>query len=55
MKSKIKFEIHLSAKEAHFLDATVSLNHGKLRTTLFTKSTDFHFYLKTHLAIHHMF
>ena len=46
MKSKIKFEVHLSTKEAHFLDATVSLNHGKLRTTLFTKPTDFHFYLK---------
>ena len=47
MKSKIKFEIHLSANEVHFLYVTVSLNHGKLRTTLFTKPTDSHFYLNT--------
>ena len=47
MKSKIKFEIHLSTNEVHFLDVTVSLNHGKLRTTLFTKPTDSHFYLNT--------
>ena len=47
MKSKIKFEIHLSTNEVHYLDVTVSLNHGKLRTTLFTKSTDSHFYLNT--------
>ena len=47
MKSKIKFEIHLSSNEVHFLDVTVSLNHGKLRTTLFTKPTDSHFYLNT--------
>ena len=42
MKSKIKFEIHLSTNEVHFLDVTVSLKHGKLRTTLFTKPTDSH-------------
>ena len=47
MKSKIKFEIHLSTNEVHFLDVTVCLNHGKLRTTLFTKPTDSHFYLTT--------
>ena len=47
MKFKIKFEIHLSTNEVHFLDVTVSLNHGKLRTTLFTKPTDSHFYLNT--------
>ena len=47
MKSKIKFEIHLSTNEVHFLDVTVSLNHGKIRTTLFTKPTDSHFYLNT--------
>ena len=47
MKSKIKFEIHLTTKEVHFLDVTVSLNHGKLRTTLFTKPKDSHFYLNT--------
>ena len=47
MKSKIKFEIHLSTNKVHFLDTTVSLNHGKLRTTLFTKPTDSHFYLST--------
>ena len=47
MKSKIKFEIHLSTNEVHFLDVTISLNHGKLRTTLFTKPTDSHFYLNT--------
>ena len=47
MKSKIKIEIHLSTNEVNFLDVTVSLNHGKLRTTLFTKPTDSHFYLYT--------
>ena len=47
MKSKIKFEIRLSTNEVHFIDVTVSLKHGKLRTTLFTKSTDSHFYLNT--------
>ena len=36
MKSKIKSEIHLSIYEIHFLDVTVCLKHGKLRTTLFT-------------------
>ena len=45
MKSKLKFKIHLSTKEVHFLDVKVSLNHGKLRTTLFTKPTDSYFYL----------
>ena len=47
MKSKIKFEVHLSTNEVHFLDVTVSLNHAKLRTTLFTKPADPHFYLNT--------
>ena len=47
MKSKIKFEIPLSTNEVHFLDVTISLNHGKLRKALFTKSTDSHFYLNT--------
>ena len=47
MKSKIKFEIHLSTNEVHFLDVTISLKHGQLRRTLFTKHTDFHFYLNT--------
>ena len=47
MKSKIKFEIHFSTNEVHFLDITVSLKHGKLRTTLFTKPTDSHLYLNT--------
>ena len=47
MKSKIKSEIHLSTNQVHFLDVAVSLKHGKLRTTLFTKPTDSHFYLNT--------
>ena len=47
MKSKIKFEIHISTNEVHFLDVTVSLKDGKLRITLFTKYTDSHFYLNT--------
>ena len=47
MKSKINFEIHLSTNEVHFFDVTVSLNHGKLRTTLFNKPADSHFYLNT--------
>ena len=34
MKSKIKFQIHLSIIEVQFLDVTVSLKHGKLRTAL---------------------
>ena len=41
IKSKIKFEIHLFNNEVHFLD----VKHGKLRTTLFTKSTDSRFCL----------
>ena len=47
MKSKIKLEIHLSANEVHFLYVIVSLKHGKLRTTLFTKPIDSQFYLNT--------
>ena len=47
MKSKIKFNIHLSTNEVHFLDVTISLKHGKLTTTLFTKRTDSHFYPNT--------
>ena len=47
MKSKNKFEIHLSTNEVHFPDVTVYLKHGILRTTLFTKHTDSHFYLNT--------
>ena len=47
MKSNMKFEIHLSTNEVHFLDVTVSLKNGKLRTTLFTKPTNSHFYLNT--------
>ena len=47
MKSKIKFEIHLFTNEDQFIDVTVSLKHGKLRTTLFTKTTDFYFDLNT--------
>ena len=39
MKSKIKFEIHLSTNEVPFLHVTVSLKHGKVRTTLFYKLT----------------
>ena len=45
MKSKIKFEIPLSTNEVHFLDMTVSLNYGKLRTTLFTKPIDSYFFV----------
>ena len=47
MESKIQFEIHISTNEVHFLDVTVSLKHGKLRTKLSTKPTDSHFYLHT--------
>ena len=45
MKSKIKFEVHLSTNEVHILDIKVSLNYGKLRTILFTKPIDSHFYV----------
>ena len=45
MKSKIECEIHLSTNEVHFLDVKVSLKHGKLRATLFTKPTDSYFSL----------
>ena len=48
MKSKIKFEIHLSTNEVPFLHVTVSLKHGKVRTTLFDKPTyNSLFYLNT--------
>ena len=45
MKAKIKLKIHLSTHEVHFLDVTVSLKYGKLRTTLLTKPTNSHSYL----------
>ena len=45
MKSEIKSEIHLSIYEIHFLDVTVCLKHGKLRTTLFTYRTHSYFHL----------
>ena len=47
MKSKIKFEIHLSTNEFRLVDVTVSLKLGKLRTILFTNLTCSHFYLST--------
>ena len=47
MKSKIKLKINLFTNEIHFLDVIISLKHGKLRTTLFTKPTDSQFYLHT--------
>ena len=47
MKSEIKFEIHLSTNEVYFFDVTVSLKHGKLSTTFFTKPADSNFYLNT--------
>ena len=47
MESKIQFKIHLFTNQVHFLDVTVSLKHGKLRTKLSTKPTDSHFYLHT--------
>ena len=40
MKSKIELEIHPSTNKVHFLDETIYLKHGKLRTTPFTKLTD---------------
>ena len=43
--NQIKSEIHLSTNKVLFLDVTVSLKHGKLRTTLFTKPIDSEFYL----------
>ena len=58
IKSKPKFEIHLSTNENHFLDVTVPLKHGKSRITLFTKPTHSHFYLKTssyHSSSYHSF
>ena len=45
IKPKIKFKIHLSTNEVHFLDVTVSLKHERLRTALFTKPTGSHFCL----------
>ena len=45
MTSKIKFKVHLLFSKIQLLDVTVSLKHGKLNTTLFTKPTDSHFYL----------
>ena len=49
MKSKIKFEIHLSTNEIYFLVVRISLKYGKLRTTLFTKPTDSQFILFCYL------
>ena len=44
---KKKFKIHFSPNEFRVLDVTVSLKHGRLRTTPFSKATDSHFYLNT--------
>ena len=41
----VKF--HLSPNEVHFGDVTVCLKYKKLRTPLFTKPPDSHFYLNT--------
>ena len=46
MKSVIKFDIHQSSK-VHFLDVTISLFNGTLKTDLYSKPTDSHLYLNT--------
>ena len=45
MKSKIKFDINQSTKSVQFLDVEVSLQHGKIVTTVYSKPTDSHVYL----------
>ena len=42
----IKFETETSLKEIHFLDVTVNLTEGIPSTTLYTKPTDAHNYLR---------
>ena len=45
MKSCIKFETNISKHSVNFLDVTISLNDGKLSTSLYTKPTNDHLYL----------
>ena len=45
MKSDIKFEVHYSQSSVNFLDVTVFMDNGMLKTTLFSKPTDAHMYL----------
>ena len=46
MKSKIKFEIHLSVNEVHFIDVSF-FKTWKIKDKTVTKPTDSHFYLNT--------
>ena len=45
MKSEIRFEVNQSEKEVNFLDVSVTMENGQLRTSLFSKPTDAHLYL----------
>ena len=45
MKSKIKFESSISKEAVNFLDVTVKISDGVIKTTLYSKPTDAHLYL----------
>ena len=45
MKSKIKFETNYSRESVNFLDVTVDLSDGKIKTSVYSKPTDSHLYL----------
>jgi hypothetical protein len=47
MKSNIKFEANMSEETVNFLDVKVSVINNKLKTSLYTKSTDAHLYLNS--------
>ena len=47
MSSKIKFEANMSEETVNFLDVKVSVVNNKLKTSLYTKSTDAHLYLNS--------
>ena len=45
MKSKIEFETNFSRESVNFLDVTVDLSDGKIKTSVYSKPTDSHLYL----------
>ena len=47
MKSKIKFETSISKESVNFLDVTVKLSDGEIKTSVYSKPTDAHLYLNS--------
>ena len=45
MKSDIKFEVQISDKKINFLDTTITLENGTLKTELYNKAINTNMYL----------